>query len=120
MGRFRAAAASVFLKMTSGRSSIATTPNSQTISVANTQVVTPVIIRWLERSDVISSATRIVTRVLPPISARVKHRQLHHQRRENKARGRKDPDDDQKTDPVDREVGPQDPVGGSEADRIRQ
>ena len=56
--------------MTSGRRSIATTPKTHTISVASTQVVAPVMTRWLLSSVVTRSEMKIVTSEMPPVSMR--------------------------------------------------
>ena len=62
--------ASAFLKMTSGSTSIAMTPNSQTTSVAITQVEKPVICSPSVSHVVTSSPTKVVTSAIPPVIAR--------------------------------------------------
>ena len=62
--------ARAFLKMTSGRTSTAMTPKSQTTSVAITQVEKPVICSPSVSQVVTSSPTKVVTSAIPPVSAR--------------------------------------------------
>ncbi len=62
--------ASAFLKMTSGRTSTAMTPKSQTTSVAITQVEKPLICSPSVSQVVTSSPTKVVTSAMPPVMAR--------------------------------------------------
>jgi hypothetical protein len=57
--------------MTIGSKSIAITPNTQTMSVASTQVLRPEIARWLVSREVTKNDTRIVTSDIPLKSRKI-------------------------------------------------